>query len=290
MRTNRGLRKPNETAVVLARLFNPNQKPEIRSDGTYNFPVLLTRESRCNRCGVKTEPFINELLWPGLKVSKMLCEKCYEVVRKERAKAEVLRQENESRLKSAGLPDMAATRTFETFHVMAGVREALEKCQKWIPTAKGRGLYLHGPTGSGKTHLALAVAQNLLTKNVSVKYISSPRLSLDLWTYRFDQSQTVRNLRGFAVLIIDDAGQEETSPRFRGMMWTVINDRIEYGKHLVVTSNWAPTDDHIIKHFGEPVASRFLDLCETVVLSPSEDYRYRRVTLEAEGQFDDVPF
>jgi DNA replication protein len=74
----------------------------------------------------------------------------------------------EARLKAAGL---AARRlrdmTFRTFQKRPGTEAALDAVRRFLQGFSphcGRGLLLVGNTGSGKTHLAAAVAHYLLEK------------------------------------------------------------------------------------------------------------------------------
>lgn len=137
-------------------------------------------------------------------------------------------------------------------------------------------LFLHGPCGVGKTHLAVAIARHALEhQNVSVLFQVVPDL-LDQLRATFDPSRGVayderfEQIRDAGLLILDDLGTENTTPWAREKLYQIFNHRYNERSPTVVTSNQE------LRMIDERVASRLLDSrLSTVVELDAEDYRRR---------------
>lgn len=111
---------------------------------------------------------------------------------------------------------------------------------------KGEGLYIEGTNGTGKTHLAAAIALQLISQGIPVICKTSNDLLLDI-RKSFDdeggsEAQVLGIYKAVDLLIIDDLGKERCSEWSMSTLYSILNDRYEYMKPTIVTTNYN-TDD-----------------------------------------------
>ena len=134
-------------------------------------------------------------------------------------------------------------------------------CQRYAavfePKTSGN-LFLWGGTGLGKTHLSLAIANEVLQKGYSVIYDSAINLmhTLDQEQFRRtkESSDTLPSLLECDLLILDDFGTEFDTAFSRSMMYTIINSRVNARKPMIINTNLTPTE--MKARYGDRIASR----------------------------------
>ncbi len=77
------------------------------------------------------------------------------------------------------------------------------------------------------------------------------------------------------LLILDDLGAEKPTEWVRERMYEIVNQRYEWMRPIIVTSNLSPAQ--LAKQVGQRVASRLMEMCEVVEL----DGRDRRLNGDA---------
>lgn len=174
--------------------------------------------------------------------------------------------------------DAFRDKTFRTFDAsVAGVETAYERARAFARAPHKRWLVFFGNYGCGKTHLAAAIANDLLRRNHQVIFSVVPDL-LDHLRSTFAPSSEVvydqmfQEVRETPFLVLDDLGTENTTPWAREKLYQIINHRYNYRLSTVITSNRKPEDI-------EPrIYSRMLDktLHEGIIMIDSADYRLLR--------------
>ena len=165
-------------------------------------------------------------------------------------------------------------KTFETFDTdMRGVKRAFLRAVDFAKKPDG-WLVFFGNYGVGKTHLASAIANELLKQNYRVLFAVVPDL-LDHLRSTFGPSSEVQYdqrfelIRDAAILILDDLGTENTTPWAREKLFQIINHRYNGRMPTVITSNRRPEEI-------EPrIFSRMSDraICEEFIIMDGDDYR-----------------
>lgn len=141
----------------------------------------------------------------------------------------------------------------------------------------GRGLWLFGDVGTGKTTLAMLVSRAALEVQRSVAIYSLPRLLAEIRNTLDpdgDRSYTelLDRLAAVDLLHIDDVGAERTSPWVLEQLYAMINARYEEQRSVVITTNLER--DALGEQIGERTASRLEEMCEVVPLFGADARRY----------------
>jgi DNA replication protein DnaC len=120
---------------------------------------------------------------------------------------------------------------------------------RWIE--QHHNLVINGATGTGKTYLACAFAQQACRQGYRVLYRRAPRLSHELTLARADGTyvRCLAKLARFDVLIIDDWGLAALGEQERRDFLEIIEDRSELHSTLL-TSQLPVAQWH--DHIGDP--------------------------------------
>jgi DNA replication protein DnaC len=130
---------------------------------------------------------------------------------------------------------------------------------------EGRGVWLFGDVGTGKTTLAMLISKAALAAGRTVAIYSMPRL-LGVLRDQIDEDGTLDYLDRLAtvdLLHIDDLGAEYRTDWAIEQLYSIINTRYEEQRALVVTSNLGPED--LAEQIGERTVSRLNEICSEQV-------------------------
>jgi DNA replication protein DnaC len=166
-------------------------------------------------------------------------------------------------------------KTFENFDTrVQGVSEAFTAARSFAKEPKG-WLILVGGFGSGKTHLAAAIANLAVSQHFPVLFSVVPDL-LDHLRSTFGPNSDIQydalfeKVRTTALLVLDDLGTENATPWAEEKLFQIINYRYNYALPTVITTN---RDLNII---DGRIRSRMLDKAFIQVFEiKAVDYRLR---------------
>jgi DNA replication protein DnaC len=133
---------------------------------------------------------------------------------------------------------------------------------------KGKGLWLFGDVGTGKTSLAMLVSKAALEAGRSVAIYSMPRLLSDIKETYEDRSersymQLFERLVGVDLLHIDDLGAEKRTEWVLEQLYSIINERWQEQRSVVVTTNLIDVDE-LRDQIGPRTVSRLHEMCDLI--------------------------
>lgn len=144
-----------------------------------------------------------------------------------------------------------------------------------IRKERSNGLCLLGRPGAGKTHLLMATANNLLSRNIEVLYFPWVEGIADLKS-NFDQLQDkIYRLQNVEVLFIDDLfkGREKPTDFQLERIFEIINYRYLNRLPVMISSEWTIAK---MCEYDEATGSRINEMCRNYkVVLDQEGLNYR---------------
>ena len=161
--------------------------------------------------------------------------------------------------------------------VVAAAREFCDQIEENLD--QGRGLWLMGDVGTGKTTLAMLVSKAAVEAGRTVAIYSLPRLlSRIRRTYDADAGEQsylefFQRLTSVDLLHVDDLGAEKRSDWVLEQLYAIVDERYESERTMVVTTNLdqAALEEQI----GPRTVSRLVEVCGDPLPLFGDDLRYR---------------
>jgi DNA replication protein DnaC len=159
--------------------------------------------------------------------------------------------------------------------VLDAVRAYIEDLDAQI--AAGRGLWLEGDVGTGKTTLAMLVSKLAIEAGHSVAIYSLPRLLARIRrTYDGDARelsylQFFERLTSVDLLHLDDLGAEKRSDWVLEQLYAIVDERYATNRSIIVTTNMEVSE--LEEQIGRRTVSRLAEICETLPMY-GDDRRY----------------
>lgn len=233
----------------------------LQKTGLFNFPQ---RSAFCDEHGeFKAYQYPNGS-WSG-------CHKCADRDETERRKAEFEERQraaeaaaHKQMVAAATIPPRFAEKTLENFVPHSeGAKRALNVARAYVQDfdeslKEGSSLIFCGGVGTGKTHLAVGIANALLDLKRRVRFVSVMNAVREVKeTYRRDSEHSEREVIDSLIypdlLILDEVGVQFGSDTEKMILFEIINGRYEQVKPTVVISNLAK------EALGEFIGERSID-------------------------------
>ena len=145
--------------------------------------------------------------------------------------------------------------------------------------AAGRGLWLTGDVGTGKTSLAMLVSKLALEAGHSVAFYSLQRLlarirrTYDADVHEQSYLEFFERLTSVDLLHVDDLGAEKSSDWVFEQLYAIVNERYESERAMVVTTNLDQAE--LEQQIGVRTVSRLVEICGDPLPLFGQDLRYR---------------
>jgi DNA replication protein DnaC len=166
--------------------------------------------------------------------------------------------------------------------------------KKFVPRGeRGRGVFLHGTAGTGKTTAAIGIMREWFNQRMGFSVPYGPEHFSSEWrfvnyptwiialqgSYRNENKrdetadEMISALTSVHFLIIDDIGAEKMTDFVRQTTYAIINEREMEMRPTFITSNFSLQE--LNEHIDSRVASRIAGMCEVVELK-GRDRRIKR--------------
>lgn len=246
----------------------------------------LTRQSVCETHGNYIENghvfFGGKVIWSGCQSCSKIRSDEYEKERLE-IESKAKQKKIEKRLNQAGIPLRFRDRNFNNFMASnSGQENAFAISEAFAKNfdehlKSGSTLIFSGRAGTGKTHLALSIAQYIMPKHTAmyINALDAVRMVRDTWRKGSEQSETdVLNLLGsIDLLVIDEVGVQNGTENEQVLLFDIINRRYMDMRPTILLTNLGT------KGFSEIITDRSFDRLKengTWVKFDWESYRGRR--------------
>jgi len=207
------------------------------------------------------------------------------------------------RLADANIPKRYLHCTFDNFSAYNESLERALEAARAIPgrfdgaaarELVGRGLFLDGQPGVGKTHLAVAVLKAIIDRSRASGLFYDTRDLLRVIRSTYDPSirttelEVLRPVMNAQVLVLDDLGAEKTSEWVEETMNLIVNTRYNERRMTLFTSNYLDVPDDsdpnsLLFRIGHRMRSRLHEMCDFIEMDGA-DYR----ELPVNGGVDDL--
>lgn len=211
-------------------------------------------ETRAAVCPAHGDYESRTLVLMGRTMGWSKCQKCSieqsECEAKERATiAERDRQRQiEQRLNRAGIPLRFRSRSFDTFIADTEAKAhclhvSVEFASRFIDhQARGTTMIYSGKPGTGKSHLATSICQEIIEAGRTAMYINAlDAIRLIRSTWRRDSVMTesiaMASLIGVDLLVIDEVGAQYGTEGEQVILFDIINRRYEDQQPIILLTN-----------------------------------------------------
>jgi DNA replication protein DnaC len=208
----------------------------------------MTRTTSCRHCGAEIE-YEPSPLDSAAGFCPQICTECAANVNAEEAE----QARTEARLER-NVPLRYAGATFESFKARTPTqRRALEAARDHAR----EGVFLLGPPGCGKTHLACAAVMDGPAGSL---FVSTTDLLDDIRAgFDNDGRGLFERAKRSPLLALDDLGSEAVKDWVRDRLYTLLNARWNDGLPIITTTNCSPQT--IGERIGKAGVSRLAGLC-----------------------------
>ena len=273
----------------------------------------------CKYCGkprlTKGFKFGARILWAPLGPARGACRaagaeyaretaegEATETAARAAKEAEEMRRRVRRIIGDSGMNARFLRRTFDTFQPTRDNQKACRVCKAYADTFReklpknnpepGRnGLFITGPKGTGKTHLAAAIANQLMQQGTAVICMTMIDL-LDRIKQTYEQSRqyggetsegnVLSTYKTVPLLVIDDMGKEPATEWAVSKVYAIINARYEAYMPTIITTNYS--DAELVRRLtpkdsGDPTTAdatidRLREMCAAIVTT-GESWRAR---------------
>lgn len=186
-----------------------------------------------------------------------------------------VKRQHQAILQNSGIAAGFSSKSFDNYETK-GKAEAIVRAHKLairyvseykaIRRERNNSIAFLGAVGSGKTHLSIAVANELLNQGIPVKYMEYRKDIDDIKRNRLDDAyyyKQIMRYKNVEVLLVDDLFKGaikggELNPSDLGIMFDILNHRYLENKAIIISSELTVRD---LTDCDEAIGSRIVDMC-----------------------------
>jgi DNA replication protein DnaC len=213
----------------------------------------LSKQQRNSICEVHGEYIENGIIFNSKQPKWTGCPQCHAERKaiEEQKRIDQKKQEEqekiEKRLSMAGIPLKFRDRSFDNYiadtqdkqNALNIARHYLEDFDDNYKT--GATLIFAGKAGTGKTHLAMAIAKGVMPKHTAmyINALDAIRMVRDTWRRDSERSelQVLELLGSIDLLVIDEVGVQTGTENEQMLMFDIINRRYRDSKPMILLTN-----------------------------------------------------
>ena len=192
--------------------------------------------SKCEICGKQfAERTPADIKKHGFRDSN-ICDDCWEIENNKKPS----RSEND--LRQAGFFTRHLLQTFDNYEVTTDAqKEILNECKRYAAAPKGRVLILIGNAGTGKDHIASAIARTFQGTIYAANEIDLLMKYNDI-TFQKNEKAAIDFFGSVGLLVIRDVGVKEHRENAKATITNVMDRRYNTMKPTIITTNAQPAE------------------------------------------------
>ena len=193
--------------------------------------------------------------------------------------------------RKSGLTKIQLQQTFKSFNVDTSSQDLLEAKTKAVQAAsEGTCLIITGEAGTGKTHLAVAIALFAMKQGKQAIFRVVSEMLNEIWeaiATNGDFFGLMRTFKEAECLVLDDFGKENITNARISYLHEIVDYRYRHDLQTIVTTNakspeelsrWSNAD------FITPVISRLLERGDWLTIRNAENYRSKKGKVSSSGK------
>jgi DNA replication protein DnaC len=201
--------------------------------------------------------------------------------------------------------DLTDGKTWTTHHAQS-MKQAKLLTQGFVreyPGSSEKGLLFMGPSGIGKTHLAVAALKELIHRGHAGLFCDYRELLKEIQASYNPASEStemkiLEPIRTVEILVLDDLGASKPSDWVRDIVGIVLNARYNENRTTIITTNYLDSpategeaarlpsgklipparEDSLEQRIGTRMRSRLYEMCRTVEVS-APDFRREKTNV-----------